>query len=527
MPLTLYNSLTRRESPFEPIEPKKVRMYCCGVTVYDYCHVGHARAYIVWDMVRRYLMWRGYDVRYVQNFTDIDDKILDRARETNSTMEAVAQRFIDEYFADMDKLNILRADEYPRATHSMDGIKRLIHELENKGYAYASGGDVYYNVRQFADYGKLSGRKLEEMQAGASGRLEIAEIEAQKKRDSSDFALWKSAKPGEPAWDSSWGKGRPGWHIECSAMVRDCLGETIDIHCGGSDLTFPHHENEIAQSEAATGKSLANYWMHNAFVTVNGKKMSKSLHNFITIRDLLEGNWSGDLESNSPQPPLGKGGSKNDAKAVEPMAVRLFVLMAQYRSQIDFTEEAIASAKNGWHTLQESLLFGDVHGSQLGWDADKILDLPIVESEAVQQFRAAMDDDFNTPNALAVLFELAKELRRERNIIVHGGKTEIPSEVLQQKWQNLVKLTEILGFKKPSHHVLSGNINLTLQISGIGRGTIIRGLTDEDIEAMIQQRKDARKAKNFAEGDRLRDELKDKGITLIDQKDGTTIWHRG
>ena len=505
-------------------------MYCCGVTVYDYCHVGHARAYIVWDMVRRYLMWRGYDVRYVQNFTDIDDKILDRARETNSTMEAVAERFIEEYFVDMDKLNILRADEYPRATHTMDGIKRLIHELENKGYAYASGGDVYYNVRQFADYGKLSGRKLEEMQAGASGRLETAEIEAQKKQDSSDFALWKSAKPGEPAWNSSWGKGRPGWHIECSAMVRDCLGETIDIHCGGSDLTFPHHENEIAQSEAATGKSLANYWMHNAFVTVNGKKMSKSLHNFITIRDLLDGNWSGDLESNPPQPPLGKGGSKNEgsekSKAVEPMAVRLFVLMAQYRSQIDFTEEAIASAKNGWQTLEESLVFGYVHGSQWGWDVDKIRKLPIGESEAVQQFRAAMDDDFNTPNALAVMFELAKELRRERNIIVHGGKTEIPSEVLQRKWQNLVKLAEVLGFKKPNLVPLSATINIPSASFSINKVEIISGLTDEEIEVMIQQRKDARKAKNFAEGDRIRNELKDRGITLIDQKDGTTIWHR-
>ncbi|MEZ2226674.1 MAG: cysteine--tRNA ligase [Microcoleus sp.] len=529
MPLTLYNSLTRRESLFDPIEPKKVRMYCCGVTVYDYCHVGHARAYIVWDMVRRYLMWRGYDVRYVQNFTDIDDKILNRARETNSTMEAVAQRFIDEYFADMDKLNILRADEYPRATHSMDGIKRLIHELENKGYAYASGGDVYYNVRQFADYGKLSGRKLEEMQAGASGRLETEEIEAQKKQNSSDFALWKSAKPGEPAWDSSWGKGRPGWHIECSAMVRDCLGETIDIHCGGSDLIFPHHENEIAQSEAATGKLLANYWMHNAFVTVNGKKMSKSLHNFITIRDLLEGNWSGDLESDPPQPPLGKGGSKNDAKAVEPMAVRLFVFMAQYRSQIDFTEEAIASARNGWHTLEESLAFGDSHGSQLGWDSETTLKLPIMESEAVQQFRAAMDDDFNTPNALAVMFELAKELRRERNIIVHGGKTEMPSEVLQQKWQNLVKLAEVLGFKRVAW--VSGRyVDDSFLFGDYAPSSLegeISGLTDEEIEVKIQQRKDARKAKNFAEGDRLRDELKDNGVTLIDQKDGTTIWHRG
>ncbi|MEG3987770.1 cysteine--tRNA ligase [Microcoleus sp. S28C3] len=511
MTLTLYNSLTRRESPFEPIEPGKVRMYCCGVTVYDYCHVGHARAYIVWDMVRRYLMWRGYHVRYVQNFTDIDDKILNRARETNSTMEAVAERFIDEYFADMDKLNILRADEYPRATHTMDGIKRLIHELENKGYAYASGGDVYYNVRQFADYGKLSGRKLEEMQAGASGRLETAEIEAQKKQDSSDFALWKSAKPGEPAWDSSWGKGRPGWHIECSAMVRDCLGETIDIHCGGSDLIFPHHENEIAQSEAATGKSLANYWMHNAFVTVKGKKMSKSLHNFITIRDLLDGNWSGDLESNPPQPPLGKGGSKNEgsekSKAVEPMAVRLFVLTAQYRSQIDFTEEAIASARNGWKTINEGLLFGLRYGSQLSWDVEKTGQ----DSKAVQDFQSAMDNDFNTPSALTVLFELAKDLGKEGNVLVHQGKTETSPDLLQQKWLTLVSLAEVLGLEVQPESDSNDAVD---------------GLSDAEIEVMIQQRKDARKARDFAEGDRIRNELKDKGITLIDQKDGTTIWHR-
>jgi cysteinyl-tRNA synthetase len=513
MPLTLYNSLTRRESPFEPLEPGKVRIYCCGVTVYDYCHVGHARAYIVWDMVRRYLMWRGYDVHYVQNFTDIDDKILNRARETNSTMEAVAERFIDEYFADMDKLNILRADEYPRATHFLDGIKRLIHELENKGYAYASDGDVYYSVKKFYDYGKLSGRKLEEMQAGASGRLETEEIESQKKQDSSDFALWKSAKPGEPAWESSWGKGRPGWHIECSAMLRDCLGETIDIHCGGSDLIFPHHENEIAQSEAATGESLANYWMHNAFVTVNGKKMSKSLHNFITIRDLLEGNWSGEPESDPPQPPLAKGGSNSDkSKAVEPMAVRLFVLMAQYRSQIDFTEEAIASAKNGWHTLKEGLLFGSQHGSQLGWDVEKIDKLNEQDSTVVQQFQAAMDKDFNTPAALVVLFELAKELGKESNVLVHQGKTETSTQLLQQKWITLVNLAGVLGLEVQPESETE---------------TSVGGLTDGEIENLIQQRKDARKAKNFAEGDRIRNELKDRGITLIDQKDGTTIWHRG
>jgi len=450
-------------------------------------------------------------VRYVQNFTDIDDKILNRARETNSTMEAVAERFIDEYFADMDKLNILRADEYPRATHSMDGIKRLIHELENKGFAYANSGDVYYSVRKFDNYGKLSGRKLEEMQAGASGRLETAEIEAQKKQDSSDFALWKSAKPGEPFWESSWGKGRPGWHIECSAMVRDCLGETIDIHCGGSDLTFPHHENEIAQSEAATGKSLANYWMHNAFVTVNGRKMSKSLHNFITIRDLLEGNWSGDSESDPPQPPLAKGGSKNQSdksKAVEPMAVRLFVFMAQYRSQIDFTEEAIASARNGWNTINEGLLFGLRYADKLGWDVEKTGQ----DTKAVQEFQAAMDNDFNTPAALAVLFDLAKELGKEGNILVHQGKTETAAELLQQKWLTLVSLAGVLGLEVQPE---------------ADSNDAVGGLSDEDIEVMIQQRKDARKAKDFAEGDRIRDELKDNGITLIDQKDGTTIWHRG
>ncbi len=485
-------------------------MYCCGVTVYDYCHVGHARAYIVWDMVRRYLMWRGYSVRYVQNFTDIDDKILDRARETNSTMEAVAERFIDEYFADMDKLNILRADEYPRATHSMDGIKRLIHELENKGFAYANSGDVYYSVKKFSDYGKLSGRKLEEMEAGASGRLETAEIEAQKKQDSSDFALWKSAKPGEPFWESSWGKGRPGWHIECSAMVRDCLGETIDIHCGGSDLIFPHHENEIAQSEAATGKSLANYWMHNAFVTVNGRKMSKSLHNFITIRDLLEGNWSGELESDPPQPPLAKGGSKNQgdkSKAVEPMAVRLFVFMAQYRSQIDFTEDAIASARNGWNTINEGLLFGLRYADKLSWDVEKTGQ----DTNAVQQFQAAMDNDFNTPAALAVLFELAKELGKESNILVHQGKTDTSPELLQLHWLTLVSLAGVLGLEVQPE---------------ADRDDAVGGLSDGEIEGMIQQRKDARIARDFAEGDRLRNQLKERGVTLIDQKDGITIWHR-
>ncbi|PSB51093.1 cysteine--tRNA ligase, partial [Chroococcidiopsis cubana CCALA 043] len=327
MTLTIYNTLTRHQEPFETVEPGKVKMYYCGVTVYDYCHLGHARACIIWDVVRRYLQFLGYEVTYIQNFTDIDDKILNRARQENSSMEAVAERYIQAYFEDMTRLNVKEADAYPRATHTMNGIQRLIFELEQKGYAYPADGDVYYAVKQFPEYGKLSGRKLEDLQAGASGRVDAEDPEGRKKQEPFDFALWKAAKPGEPAWESPWGAGRPGWHIECSAMVRDRLGDTIDIHAGGADLIFPHHENEIAQSEAVTGKSLSHYWMHNGMVKVNGEKMSKSLGNFITIRELLD-------------------------RPTDPMAVRLFVLQAHYRKPIDFTDEAIAAATNGWHTLR-------------------------------------------------------------------------------------------------------------------------------------------------------------------------------
>ncbi len=341
MPLTLYNTLTRRKEPFEPLTAGRVSLYCCGVTVYDYCHLGHARSYIVWDTVRRYLEWRGYAVRYVQNFTDIDDKILRRAVQEGSSMTAVSEKYIQAYFEDMARLNVREADEYPRATHTMDGIQRLIHELEQKGAAYAAAGDVYYAVQTFPEYGKLSGRRLEDLQAGASGRVE-ASPNAPKKAYPFDFALWKSAKPDEPSWDSPWGPGRPGWHIECSAMVRDRLGESIDIHVGGGDLVFPHHENEIAQSEAATGKPLARYWMHNGMVNVGGEKMSKSLGNFTTIRQLLE-------------------------TGIDPRVLRLFVLQAQYRKPIDFTDEAIASARNGWETLRDGLTFGYRHGKDLGW----------------------------------------------------------------------------------------------------------------------------------------------------------------
>ncbi|RCJ41806.1 cysteine--tRNA ligase [Nostoc punctiforme NIES-2108] len=480
MTLTLYNTLTRRQEPFETVEPGKVKMYYCGVTVYDYCHLGHARACIVWDVIRRYLQFIGYEVRYIQNFTDIDDKILNRACLEHSSMEAVADRFIKAYFEDMARLGIKEADEYPRATHTMNGIQRLIHELENKGFAYPADGDVYYAVRQFAEYGKLSGRRLEDMQAGKSDRVNIEDPEYQKKKDPFDFALWKAAKPGEPAWESPWGAGRPGWHIECSAMVRDRLGDTIDIHAGGADLIFPHHENEIAQSEAVTGKPLARYWLHNGMVKVDGEKMSKSLGNFTTIRDLLD-------------------------RGVDPMAVRLFVLTAQYRTPIDFTDEAIAAATNGWHTIKEGLLFGYQYGKKLGWGVGTASLL----AETVERFQETVNNDFNFPGGLTVLFELAKELRREGNIIVHEGKTETSPDELQRQWQTLVTLAGVLG--------LEAEIEAETQTSN--------GLSDAEIEAKIQQRQEARKGKNFAESDRIRDELQAQGITLIDSRDGTR-WHR-
>jgi cysteinyl-tRNA synthetase len=281
MALKIYNTQTRRLEPFVPLLPGIVTMYCCGVTVYDYCHLGHARSYINWDMVRRYLQWRGYEVTYVQNFTDIDDKILRRAQQEGVSMADISERFIEAYFADIRPLNVMDADEYPRVTDNISGIQQLIQILLDKNYAYAVDGDVYFNLQAFTEYGKLSGRTQSMMQAGASGRVAVSDPEIAKKKHPSDFALWKSAKLGEPAWDSPWGKGRPGWHIECFAMVRALLGETIDIHGGGGDLVFPHHENEIAQSEAANGKPLANYWLHNGMVTVNGEKMSKSLGNFL------------------------------------------------------------------------------------------------------------------------------------------------------------------------------------------------------------------------------------------------------
>ncbi len=480
MSVAIYNTLSRQKEAFKPLLPNQVKMYCCGVTVYDYCHLGHARSYIVWDTVRRYLNWRGYNVRYVQNFTDIDDKILNRARQEKSSMEAVAEKYTAAYFEDMARLNILEADEYTYATHTIDGIQRLIHELEQQGYAYSAQGDVYYSVRKFDGYGKLSGRKLEDMQAGASGRVNAQESI---KQDPFDFALWKSAKPDEPAWESPWGKGRPGWHIECSAMVRDRLGDTIDIHVGGADLQFPHHENEIAQSEAATGQPLATYWMHNGMVNVGGTKMSKSLGNFTTIRALLD----------APDGP-------------DPMAIRMFVLQSQYRMPLDFTEGAIAAAAKGWATLNEGLNFGLQYGEKLGWSAGET----VLNEEAIQQFKASMDDDFNTPGAVAVLFGLAKELQRQNNLIVHEGKPDADSAILQKQWQTLVQLAQVLG----------------LEAQAIEAPPAKGELSDADIAAKIEQRTAAKQSKNYAEADQIRDDLSANGITLIDKPGGVTTWHR-
>ena len=479
MTLSVYNSLTRSKSAFQTIEENKVRMYCCGVTVYDYCHLGHGRTFLVWDVVRRYLQWSGYEVNYIQNFTDIDDKILKRASQEGTSMEAVSEKYIAAYFEDMERLGVGKANAYPRATHTLDGIKRLVSELEQKGFAYPAEGDVYYSVQKFPDYGKLSGRKLEDMQAGASGRVD-EDAEENKKQYPFDFALWKAAKEGEPAWESPWGNGRPGWHIECSAMVRERLGETIDIHVGGGDLTFPHHENEIAQSEAATGQPLANYWLHNGMIIVDGKKMSKSLGNFTTIRELLD--------------------------KYDPMAVRLFILQAQYRKPVDFNDKALAGATNAWSTLKEGLLFGDRYAEKLNFTSDS----DNLDQDAIARFKQAVDDDFNFAGGLAVLFEIAKNLEKESNLIIHEEESKTPFAELAKQWKTLIHLATVLGFAAQ----LESEDNTD-------------GLSDAEIDALVQQRLEARKNKNYAESDRIRDELQAQGITLIDKPGGVTIWNRG
>ena len=459
--LQIYNSLTRQKETFQPINPPQVRMYVCGMTVYDYCHLGHARVMVVFDTVYRYLQASGYVVDYVRNITDIDDKIIKRAAENSEPIDALTGRFIDAMHEDEDALNVLRPSEEPRATGNIPEMLGMIQTLLDKGYAYqGKNGDVYYDVSRFAGYGKLSGRKLDELRAGE--RIAVDEV----KDDPLDFVLWKAAKPGEPAWDAPWGAGRPGWHIECSAMSQKLLGDHFDIHGGGSDLQFPHHENEIAQSEGCTGHKHVNYWMHNGFIRVNDEKMSKSLGNFFTIREVLQ-----------------------HYRAAE---IRFFILNSHYRSQLNYSTEQLDAARASLTRLYTAVR---------GLPADEVAS----QSEFEVRFRNAMDDDFNTPEAISVLFELTSEINRVRK--VQGDTAAAP---LGSLLQHLAGMLGLLQDEAESWFKGSAGD---------------KGLDDAAIEALIQQRLAARKGKNWAESDRIRDELKAQGIVLEDAAGGTT-WRR-
>lgn len=458
----IYNSLTHKKEPLVPITPGKLRMYTCGVTVYDYFHIGNARMLLVFDMVARYLRSQGWDLTYVRNITDIDDKIIKRAAENNEPIEAVTERFINAMHEDLDALGAMRPDHEPRATQYLDAIIAMIEKLISNGYAYqADNGDVYYDVSEFAEYGKLSGKKLEDLRAGA--RVDVDEAKA----DPPDFVLWKSAKPGEPAWDSPWGKGRPGWHIECSAMSTALLGEHFDIHGGGQDLIFPHHENEIAQSCGANHTPFVNVWMHNGFVQIDDEKMSKSLGNFFTTREVL--------------------------KVYQAEVVRYFMLSSHYRSPLNYSDKQLDNARASLDRLY--LTLRDVATA----------DTPLNEGYA-ERFHAAMQDDFNTPIALSVLFDLANDIHRCKD----AGESEKAAGLAAL----LKELANILGLLQQTPETyLRGTANHT-------------GLSDKEIDDLTNQRLQARKDKDFALADKIRDDLAKQGIVLED-KPGGTDWRRG
>ncbi len=498
MSLKLTNSFTKKLETFKSLKPGEVSIYCCGVTVYDLCHLGHARSYIVWDVLRRYLMSQGYQVTFIQNFTDIDDKILAKASKESSTMTQVSEKNIKEFHQDMDTLGILRPSRMPRATRCLDGIREMIQKLEKKGAAYSVEGDVYFSVMRYSEYGKLSGRDLSEQQLNADGRID--KEEGARKQHPFDFALWKTAKDGEPSFSSPWGQGRPGWHIECSAMVLQELGETIDIHLGGSDLIFPHHENEIAQSEVANDKKLATYWLHNGMVNVGGQKMSKSLGNFTTIRALLK-------------------------EGVSPMTLRLFILQAHYRKPLDFTRESIEAASIGWQRLNSALCLGLISHHRLKWPKNvshekTISDLnarviPETLSKSRQQFTDALEDDLNTSIAISILFDLGRPLRSLANQIERDisdlGEEEKNKE-LHLRWMLLVSLANILGLQP--------------ELPQVGESDQGQKYNEYEIIKAIKERKAAKLSRNFTKADKIRKELKDKGIELIDKKDGVTDWIR-
>ncbi len=468
--LKIYNSLTREKQTFTPIESNKVHMYVCGMTVYDFCHLGHARVMVVFDMVSRWFRASGYDVTYVRNITDIDDKIIKRANENNETIHQLTQRFIDAMDDDSAKLGIIRPDIEPRATAHIDGMIQMISTLIEKGHAYqASNGDVFYKVRSFNDYGKLSGKSLDDLRAGERVEVDIF------KQDPMAFVLWKSVKPNEPNWDSPWGKGRPGWHIECSVMSAQHLGAHFDIHGGGQDLQFPHHENEIAQSEAAHNCTMANYWMHNGFVRVDDEKMSKSLGNFFTIREVLQ--------------------------KYDPEVVRFFILRAHYRSPLNYSDKHLDDAKTALTRLYTALRNVDIHNQEIDWNQPQ-----------AKRFKEAMEDDFNTPEAMAVLFDLANEINKTQSI-------ETASLL-----KNLAGVVGLL--QRNSNEFLQGNsITIDAQQEGNDASITVVSLTSQQIELQINNRAVAKKSKNFAEADRIRKELADAGIILEDTPQGTT-WRR-
>lgn len=457
MALQIYNTLSKTKEPLRPLVDNQVRMYVCGMTVYDFCHIGHARVMVAFDVISRWLRHRGYDLTYVRNITDIDDKIIRRAAENGESFQQLTERMIAAMHEDEARLGVLRPDQEPRASEHIDGMFRMIQTLIDKGYAYAPGnGDVYYRVGRFAGYGKLSRKRIEDLKIGA--RIEVGEA----KEDPLDFVLWKAAKPGEPSWASPWGEGRPGWHIECSVMSTCCLGDTFDIHGGGPDLVFPHHENEIAQSEAATGKPYAMTWMHAGAVRVDGEKMSKSLGNFFTIRDVLE--------------------------QYHPEVVRYLLVASHYRSPINYSEDNLKEAKGALERLYRA-----ING------------LPKVPAkggeEFVERFGKAMDDDFNTPEACAVLFDMAREVNRLKDSDFDAAAA------LGARLRELAAVTGLLQLDADQY----------LQAGAAGR------VDAAEVEALIQARLQARAEKNWAESDRIRDQLAEMGVVLEDSK-GVTTW---
>ena len=457
--MKIYNTLTRSKEELKTVKEGEVGIYACGPTVYNFIHIGNARPLCVFDVLRRYLEWRGYKVNFVQNFTDIDDKLIKKANEEGITVPEVAERYIGEFWTDVKGMNIREATVHPRATENIDAILSIIEKLVEKGFAYAANGDVYFRAKKFNDYGKLSHQPLEDLEAGA--RIDIAEH----KENPMDFALWKGAKPGEPAWPSPWGDGRPGWHIECSAMSQRYIGETIDIHCGGQDLIFPHHENEIAQSEAASGKDFAHYWMHNGYINVDNRKMSKSLNNFFTVREVA------------------------GVYGYEP--IRYLMISSHYRSPINYSAEIIEQSRNALDRLyncRENLVFR-MKSAESG---EKTVDF----SRFVDEFITAMDDDLNTADAIAALFNLTREI----NTMLGGNPTKEDCE------EALRVFTELSGVLGLVYNVKEDNI-------------------DEQVEEMIRQRTEARKNRDFATADAIRDKLKELGITLEDTPQGVK-WTR-